>query len=293
MSMHLPDERALAGIRLIATDVDGTLLETGTPITARVLEAVEAVRETGAHVVPVTGRPLRWMEPVAAQLPQLQWAICANGSAVLDMQSGQLAAAYGIDPGQLVDFRERLHSVLPQAVLAYETPDGSFTSPGFVHDSATELSESAAVRARLEAPEIAYGEESTLGTVLKVLVRIPGSYDSEALLNAVSPLTRGVFHPTHSNPSSGLIELAAPGITKAHTLEVFAADRGIGSPEVAAFGDMPNDIEMLTWAGAGFAIADGHQQALRAAAFRAPPLANGGIAPVLEAIARARSAELG
>ena len=61
MSMHLPDERALAGIRLIATDVDGTLLETGTPITARVLEAIDAVRETGAHVVPVTGRPLRWI----------------------------------------------------------------------------------------------------------------------------------------------------------------------------------------------------------------------------------------
>ena len=56
---------------------------------------------------------------------------------------------------------------------------------------------------------------------------------------------------------------------------------------------MPNDIEMLTWAGTGFAIADGHQQALQAAAFRAPSLNDGGIAPVLEAIARARSAELG
>ncbi|OFL67992.1 HAD family hydrolase [Brevibacterium sp. HMSC063G07] len=293
MSMHLPDDRALSRIRLIATDVDGTLLETGTPITARVREAVEAVRETGADVVPVTGRPLRWMDPVAQQLPRLQWAICANGSAVLDMHSGHLAAVYGIDTDQLVAFRQRLHSVLPRAALAYETPEGSFTAPGFVHDSATELSESAAVRARLQAPEIAYGEEAELGTVLKVLVRVPGSYDSEALLNTVRPLARGIFHPTHSNPSSGLIELAALGITKAHTLEVFAADRGISSQEVAAFGDMPNDIEMLTWAGAGFAIADGHQQALRATAFRAPALTDGGIAPVLEAIASARSAELG
>lgn len=293
MSAHLPNSAVLAGVEFIATDVDGTLLETGSPVTARVREAIDAVLETGVHVVPVTGRPLRWMEPVAEQLPHLQWAICANGSAVLDLHSNTVESAYGIDVDRLSEFRERLHGVLPQAVLAYETPQGSFTTPGFVHDSATELSEAAAVRARQNAPEIDFGSESELGTILKVLIRVPGSYDSEALLREILPLTGADFHPTHSNPTSGLIELAPAGITKAHTLELFAEGRGIGQQGVAAFGDMPNDIEMLTWAGAGFAIADGHPRALEAAAYRAPSLREGGIAPVLEAIAQARSAELG
>ncbi|NNV09103.1 Cof-type HAD-IIB family hydrolase, partial [Geobacillus sp. MMMUD3] len=53
---------------------------------------------------------------------------------------------------------------------------------------------------------------------------------------------------------NGLVELAPRGITKAKTLESVCDHLGVGQEQVMAFGDMPNDIEMLSWAGHGVAM---------------------------------------
>ena len=72
------------------------------------------------------------------------------------------------------------------------------------------------------------------------------------------------------------------GVNKAVTLAEYAAARGIDAADVVAFGDMPNDVEMLGWAGAGYAMASGHPQALAAAALQAPRFEDDGVAQVIE-----------
>ena len=92
----------------------------------------------------------------------------------------------------------------------------------------------------------------------------------------------GVASPTHSNPRDCLVEVSRLGVSKAVALAELAAERGVAQADVVAFGDMPNDIEMLRWAGVGYAMADGHAHAIEAADETAPPLGQDGVAQVLE-----------
>ena len=84
--------------------------------------------------------------------------------------------------------------------------------------------------------------------------------------------------------TSSLLEISAAGVTKATTLAVLAEQLGIDPADVVAFGDMPNDIDMLTWAGTAYAMADAHPT-VRAAADRvAPSNDEDGVASVLSDI---------
>ena len=65
--------------------------------------------------------------------------------------------------------------------------------------------------------------------------------------------------------ATALLEISGPGVTKASTLALLCADLGIGAADVIAFGDMPNDLPMLTWAGRGVAVANAHPDVLAAA----------------------------
>ena len=89
--------------------------------------------------------------------------------------------------------------------------------------------------------------------------------DSDELMALSREPVGGRLTLTHASLSApyGMIELTAPGISKASTLELLCAELGIGADEVVAFGDMPNDAEMLQWAGRGFVVANGHPSLLR------------------------------
>ena len=80
---------------------------------------------------------------------------------------------------------------------------------------------------------------------------------------------------------SSLLEISAPGVTKASTLELLCADLGVAAGEVVAFGDMPNDLPMLAWAGSSYAMADAHPTVLDAALHRAGSNDDDGVARVL------------
>ena len=67
-----------------------------------------------------------------------------------------------------------------------------------------------------------------------------------------------------------MLEISAAGVTKATTLAVLCEDLGVEAEEVIAFGDMPNDIAMLTWAGTSYAMADAHPTVIEAATHLAP-----------------------
>jgi hydroxymethylpyrimidine pyrophosphatase-like HAD family hydrolase len=79
-----------------------------------------------------------------------------------------------------------------------------------------------------------------------------------------------------------LVEMSGAGVTKASTLELLCAERGITAEEVVAFGDMPNDIAMLRWAGTSYAMANGHPTTIECAQHTAPRHDEDGVAQVLE-----------
>jgi hydroxymethylpyrimidine pyrophosphatase-like HAD family hydrolase len=103
------------------------------------------------------------------------------------------------------------------------------------------------------------------------------------LHSQVLDLVGDLVTPTHSS-GGALIEMSARGVTKASALAVLAEERGIKPDEVVAFGDMPNDLPMLSWAGTSYAVANAHPSVLAAADHVTAANNDDGVAQVLEAL---------
>jgi Cof subfamily protein (haloacid dehalogenase superfamily) len=268
------------GVRLVACDLDGTIVDAQGQISARTLAAFAECERQGVQVVFVTGRPPRWLAPVAKLTGHRGMALCGNGAVVLDLATNQVVQADPLSPATVLAVTEKLRAVLPGIVFALETTDGYRREPMFVprHEAAL-------------AAQTGTIEELLVGApvIIKVLARLDRSadpavelVDTDTMLERGRAALAGVAEVVHSNPQGRMLEIAAPGVTKASALARLAGELGVDAADVVAFGDMPNDVPMLEWAGAGYAMSGGHPLAIAAAARTAPPLAEDGVAQVIE-----------
>jgi Cof subfamily protein (haloacid dehalogenase superfamily) len=272
-----------ARVELVATDLDGTVIQDGGAISARVAAALAAVEDAGIPVVFVTGRPPRWMHPVlqAAGSLRTSLAVCANGAVVYDLHTRDVIERFCLDPPAVVEAVLRVRAELPGATFAVEQVERFGHEPGY--------------QTRAPADPVVVGsiEELLDEPVVKLLVRLDGG-DSDAMLSAASAVLGGLVTVTHSNQRDCLLEISAPGVTKATTLARIAAGWGIPAEHVVAFGDQPNDLDMLVWAGFGYAMANAHPDVLDAVGLHAPSVSDDGVAVVIEKMVldgRIRSAD--
>ena len=114
--------------------------------------------------------------------------------------------------------------------------------------------------------------------VTKLIVQHAG-WLLEDLLEVTRAHAGALASVTHSG--SNFVEVAAAGVTKALALEAYCAERGIAAAQVIAFGDMPNDLPMLEWAGTSYAMANADPAVLAAATGVAPANDDDGVATVL------------
>jgi Cof subfamily protein (haloacid dehalogenase superfamily) len=238
--------------RLIATDLDGTTVRSDFTVSERTVKAFARVERAGAMLVMVTGRPPRWIHPVADAVGHRGVAICANGALVYDLHNEQVIGEHLISVEALRSAIEVLAKALPGLGFAVEYGDGVRHSHGY------ELSGWDNGRSR----ESTGLSELMSRPAAKLLARHP-ELDSDALLAEAADLVGDVVLPTHSN-GRRLIEMSALGVSKATTLAELCAQHGIEAADVAAFGDMPNDLPMLMWAGRSYAVANAHPHVLAA-----------------------------
>ncbi|MGJ9404414.1 HAD family hydrolase [Arthrobacter sp. KK5.5] len=265
-------------MRLIACDLDGTILHPDNTISARTVDAFRAARDAGVEVVFVTGRPFRWLGPVQDAFGHLGTVICSNGALVYDLEAETVLDAKTVD-GELVrDTRALILELEPGARFAAETTSSLYLEPGFVEPSEARLLDGVVPGA---FPMDRLREEG----VVKFLAK-SREYTAEEFLEAVHPAIGHLVSVTHSAPNVALLEMARRDVNKAASLEVYAAALGLGAADVVAFGDMPNDVEMLAWAGRGYAMGSGHPLAKAAAHSVAETLENDGVARVIEGLLR-------
>jgi Cof subfamily protein (haloacid dehalogenase superfamily) len=267
-------------MRMVASDLDGTIVRADGTISARTLAAFDACQARGIDIVFVTGRPVRWMDPVAEATGHTGVAVCGNGAVVYDLGTQRVLEARALTPHAVLAAAMRLRVVLPEAVFALETLAGYRREPRFLpHHSTARYAVSGELADLLDDDPV----------VLKVLCR-DETCDADTMLGLAEPALRGVAEVVHSNPDGSMLEVSAPGVSKASTLAALVAARGIDPADVVAFGDMPNDVAMLRWAGRGFAMAGGHPQAVEAADELAPACEEDGVAQVLERLLTTRVA---
>lgn len=245
--------------RLVATDVDGTLLGDDERVSRRTAEVIERVVARGVPFVLVTGRPARWVPPVAAQLPQVRLAVCANGALLYDAVEDRIVWDRALPAARLAELADAVLATLPECGLAVErVGQGGFDeAPPFLADDEYLHAWPEAAGAIVERTEL------FTDPAVKLLVRAPGRTSSD-MVEALAPVVGDSADITFSHPL-GLVELSAPGITKASGLATVAASFDVAAADVLAFGDMPNDLEMVRWVGHGVAMANGHPS-LRAVA---------------------------
>jgi hydroxymethylpyrimidine pyrophosphatase-like HAD family hydrolase len=261
-------------LRLLASDLDGTLVGASGVLTPRTRAMLDACDAAGIPVVYVTGRPPRWLDQIADGRSGV--AICANGALVLDLPTRAVLESTTFEPAVVLEVADRLRQALPGAVFGLETPEGFAMEPAYV----PRYYDGVPVTAPLA--ELAEREP-----VVKVLVRVPGTRGDDLLARA-RPVLAGIAAPTHSNAADGMLEIGPLGVSKASALARLAGHLGVEAADVAAFGDMPNDVEMLRWAGLSYAMSGGHPEAVAAAKALAPPCEEDGVAQIVEVLLAGR-----
>lgn len=260
--------------RLVATDLDGTLLRGDATFSARTRAVLRRARGAGMEHVIVTGRPARGCLPFFTALGYRGLAVCGQGAQVYDSGRGTLLSGTVLDGPAARAALSRLTERVGPLDLAVVTSgeEAEFVvSDGFCRGDERELRPYRLVdRARLwERP------------VDKVLLRHRALGDGELAEAALRCAGEGLT-VVHAGP--GIVELLPAGFDKATGLAGVARSLGLTAADVIAFGDMPNDIPLLRWAGHAVAMANGHPDLLAVADEIAPANDDDGVAEVLERI---------
>ncbi|WP_419706202.1 HAD family hydrolase [Promicromonospora sp. NFX87] len=254
------------GPLLIACDIDGTLLRTGRPVSAEVHDAAAAVTAAGHHLVLATGWSLTGALPVAEQLGLADtWIVSSNGAVTARVTNGTV---------EIVE-RHDLDAE-PAVRLAVAAAPGVRISAEIV-----------GVGYRINIP---FPDGELNGTQHDVLdldglwatptprlaLHQPGIYRIAPALRALGL--------TAISTRSDWIDVTARGISKATALEKVRTELGIEAHATVAIGDGENDIEMLDWATAGFAMAHALVPVLAAADHITGTIDDDGAATVLRSL---------
>lgn len=262
--------------RLVATDVDGTLLGADDVPSPRTRAVLARMIDAGVPLVLATGRPPRWVRSVCDAVGVHGLVVAANGAVLYDAAADRVLDAATLDPPDVAAVVDGLHEVVPGCGVAVERVGrhAADTEPTpFVCEAGYRP---------LWAPvdvEVSH-DELVSRPVIKVLARHE-DLASDAM--AVLALER-VGHLVDITYSAlgGLIECSVRGVTKAFGLARAAERLDVDAADVLAFGDMPNDLPMLAWAGHGVSVANGHPEVLAAAAEVTTSNLDDGVASVLE-----------
>ena len=260
--------------RLVATDLDGTLLRSDGTVSDRSVRALRAVAAAGVETVLVTARPPRWLDELAHVVGVRGIAVCGNGAFRYDVAEQRVFAERTIEPELLAEVVADLRRELPGTGFAAERAGGLAAERMFaaIHDHPEDL----VCTHRIEE----LGDERAG----KLLARNPHLTDDEFLV-AAGEVVADRLVLSYSG-AGGLAEMSAPGVTKASALRAWCTELEIDAQDVWAFGDMPNDLPMLRFAGRAFAVANAHPAVAALADESVASNDDDGVAATLERLLR-------
>ncbi|MEG9224550.1 HAD family hydrolase [Aeromicrobium sp. Sec7.5] len=235
--------------RLVALDVDGTLVTGRNEMSPAVRETVRGLRDQDIEVVIATGRSVPGVMDAADKLGfERGHAIGSNGSLVFTYRPTELLRAVTFDASEAVQsILDRMPDVL---VAVEEVGVGYRVNRAFPSD---ELGGSITV----QSVEELIGEPVT-----RVIIRSP-EHSTEEFREVVADL--GLTDTNYYIGYTAWLDIAPVGTSKASGLDFLCQHLGIAQSDVLAIGDGNNDIEMLSWAGRGVAMGQALDEVIAAA----------------------------
>ncbi len=251
--------------------MDGTLLRSDGRLSTFTINALETLRERDVHIVALTARPRRLFMQIDGLADIVDWAVCDNGASTW--------AAVGMSPVSLAQWPLDVVDVLvaelrrriPGCSLAFETGDRTLAEAAFVA-RAGELA--------VSPDDVVERLDGRLSTISKIMVI--ADHGPNDLCEVLARLALHDCRPTHSG--SPYVEICPPAISKMSALAALCEELKVEREGVVAFGDMPNDLQLLEWAGTGVAVANAHPDVLAIADVVAAPNDSDGVAHYLMSV---------
>ena len=236
--------------RLVALDVDGTLVDESNIVTPEVKAAVARVVAAGVPVILSTGRSWASALTVVEQLDLGHVEhVCSNGAVTVRYPPFEVVDLLTFDPRPVVD---RIIAEHRSALFAVEVVGRGYR--------VTEEFPSGELHGEIEVVEL---DELAGSDVTRVIVRDPNASEEEFLELADRLGLEGV---SYTIGYTAWLDIAPEGIDKAHGLDRVCRRMGVDAADVLTIGDGRNDLEMLTWAGRGVAMGHAPLEVREAAA---------------------------
>ncbi len=260
----------MAPVRLIASDLDGTLLRSDGTISARTRDAIRAAEDRGFAFAFVTARPPRYIDSLAEAAGVTGMAVCSNGAILYDIARRIVLHHERLAPELARELALAVREALPEIAFAVEHGDSLAYDPRFP------------VFPEDAEPRVGHVEAFLDRDLVKLLLHHP-EHEADFLGRLVRETIGERAQVIHSGGPK-IIEIAAAGVSKATGLARLCDELKIDGSEVMAFGDMPNDLPMLRFAGRAVAVANAHPEVLAAADEVAASNDEDGVARRIEAL---------
>jgi HAD superfamily hydrolase (TIGR01484 family) len=222
-------------------------------------------------VVFVTGRPLRWAEEVFRYVGAHGLAVVSNGALVWNVARNEVDLVREVPVDVGLEVCRLIRDAVPGSAFAVETLDGIALETEFLErHPVPDGSRRGTLEEIYDTPAI------------KVLARHE-ELDAQTFWDRALAAVTDRAVVTWSS-TSALLEISAAGVTKASTLALVCERLGVAPDDVIAFGDMPNDLPMLEWAGDSWAMANAHPTVIEAADHVAGSNDDDGVATVLAGV---------
>ncbi|MFD9941092.1 HAD family hydrolase [Nonomuraea sp. NPDC059023] len=236
-------------LRVVATDLDRTLLRSDGSLSPATVGTLRAVAAAGLDIVYVTARHLSALRRVSDEVGLVSAGICCGGAITYALPSCEISGQQVLDAETIHTIADRITAAAPRTSFGWVTAEAAEVE----HDYPDRLS---TVRVRRA------GEGRVAGPVFKLFARNPWM-DPARFDAAVAASVAGLAEVSHR--FDGFADIVAPGVDKTSALRRWCADRGVRAGQVVAFGDSAADLGMLRWAGVGVAVQNAEQDVLRAA----------------------------
>ncbi len=266
--------------KLIVMDIDGTLVGSTDTISPRTLSAIDMARDSGAAIALATGRRLRATQPIAELLRIELPLICLNGALVVDPQSLQPISITPMDHEVALSAVKTIHDWGQPALVYHHT----LTPPDVIYSVEPAHP---AMRGYLEREGENVAMVTDLAPHLQRALRVLTFGDSRevdpitaAMSGSLGPERAWVLTTMHRGLAH--LEIYEAGVSKGKALSQLAASIDVPLEQVVAFGDGPNDVDLLDVAGIGIAMDNGVPETKQAADMVTVSQAEDGVAVILE-----------